>query len=398
MTTPRTATSVRPTGAGLPVRVIRDDAGLADVRAAWSAMQGDQISSDPDYFEAGLRSDPLIVRPQVYVLERDGEPAAMLIGRIESLDLGVRLGYRKLYAPHVSSITIVYGGILGDVDEGSFRALLGAVRGSLAAGDADVAIFRYLDIDSPLYRIASSVPGLLARGHAQPRETHWEVELRPSFEEFVASLPADGQKAMSARFKRLTRDFRDRLEVRRTTEPADVDAFFHDVGAVAVKTYQHALGVAFEDTPAHRERARICAEHGWFRGYVLRLDGQPVAFEHGELYRGRYRGSPGYDLAFAQYRPGAYLATRVFADLCEDEDARIFDYGVGDADYKQALGTHSRQESNVVVYAPTFRSARINLTRTALQAGVAATKRVLDHGDLAQTVKKRWRDRLSKPR
>ena len=68
----------------------------------------------------------------------------MLIARIERLELAVRAGYRTLYAPQVRSLTVVYGGILGDVDEQTFRLLLGSVRRSLAEGEADVAIFRYL--------------------------------------------------------------------------------------------------------------------------------------------------------------------------------------------------------------------------------------------------------------
>ena len=43
-----------------------------------------------------------------------------------------------------------------------FRLLLGSVRESLADGEADVAIFRYLPLDSPFYRIASTRRAVLA--------------------------------------------------------------------------------------------------------------------------------------------------------------------------------------------------------------------------------------------
>ena len=186
------------------------------------------------------------------------------------------------------------------------------------------------------------------------------------------------------------------MSIRLFTEPSELDEFFRDVETIADLTYQHALGVAFGDTPAHRERTRVSMEHGWFRGYVLHLDGKPAAFHHGELYQGRFRlGQP------RLRRPsspacsiGTYLLLHLIDDLCKRDDARVLDYGIGDADYKRRFGTRSWLEGNVFVYATTFRGIRINLTRTALLAGVRGATRILDRAGLARTLKQRWRKSL----
>ena len=151
-------------------------------------------------------------------------------------------------------------------------------------------------------------------------------------------------------------------------------------------TYQRALGVAFGDTPAHRERTRVSMEQGWFRGYVLHLDGRPAAFHHGELYGGRFRlGSPGYDARVRQpehrHLPAPAPDRRPLHSAMTRES---LDYGIGDADYKRRFGTRSWHEGNVFVYAPTFRGIRINLTRTALLAGVRGATRILDRVGLAR--------------
>jgi CelD/BcsL family acetyltransferase involved in cellulose biosynthesis len=131
---------------------------------------------------------------------------------------------------------------------------------------------------------------------------------------------------------------------------------------------------------------------------VLELDGRPCSFQFGELYRGRFRlGRPGYDPALAHLRVGTYVLLKAFEDLCADETARIVDFGIGEADYKERFGTISWREGTVLIYAPTFRGARINLTRTALATSIRATKRIAGRGKFARSLKRRFRRRARPP-
>lgn len=381
------------------ISVLRDVAELASVRDAWLELATDQVVVDPDFFEAGLEADPQIVRPHVVVLERNGRKEAMLIARLERLELRVRAGYRTLYAPRVRSLTVVYGGILGEVDEPTFRLLLASVRGSLAEQEADVAIFRHLALDSAFYRIASSSPPWLARQHVMDSETHWELTLPESIDDVLRGLSSKTRGNMKSYARRLEREYEGRLSVRIFTGPAELDDFLRDVEAIAAKTYQRALGVAFGDTHAHRTRTRVSMEHGWFRGYVLYLDDRPCAFHHGELYGGRFRlGRPGYDPEFSRLRVGTYLLLRLIDDLCKDEHAHVLDRGFGDADYKRRFGTRSWREASVIVYAPTFRAARINLVRTSLLGAVRLAKRIFGKGEVYRRVRRGWRRRLTSSR
>jgi CelD/BcsL family acetyltransferase involved in cellulose biosynthesis len=389
----------RPPGSSGPrqARVLRSIPELASVREAWRRLQGDEIVADPDFFEVS-QQDPAVVRPHVIVLERDGEPEAMLVARIELLRLRSRLGYKTIYAPEVRSITVLNGGILGAVDDDGFREMLACIRASLADGEADVAIFRYLPVDSPFYRIASTEVPFLGRQHFGDSEVRWELELPGSVDDILRLSSSKTRQRLMSYVRKLERAYEGRLAVRRYTQPDEIDDFFRAVEAVAPKTYQHALGVALHDTPVHRERTRLSLDRGWFRGYVLELDGRPCSFQYGELYRGRFRlGRPGYDPALSHLRVGTYVLLQAFDDLCADETARIVDFGIGEADYKERFGTTSVREGNVIVYAPTFRGARLNLTRIALQTSIRATKRIAGRGKFARSLKRRFRERARPP-
>jgi Acetyltransferase (GNAT) domain len=394
--TPRPEGGPASAGDGRPrIRALRAPAELAAVREAWLRLQGDQIVADPDFFAAS-ESDPAVVRPHVVVLERDGEVEAMLVARVELLRLTSRLGYKTIFAPEVRSLTVLNGGILGAVDEDVFRQMLAALRGSLADGEADVAIFRYLPVESPFYRIATTEVPFLGRQHFGDSELRWELELPASVDDILRLSSTKTRQRLLGYVRKLERTYEGKLDLRRYTRPDEIDDFFRDVEAIAPKTYQHALGVAFGDRPVHRERTQLALERGWFRGYVLYLDGRPCSFQYGELYRGRFRlGRPGYDPALSHLRVGTYVLLKLFEDLCADEDARIVDFGIGEADYKERFGTTSVREGSVIVYAPTFRGARLNLTRTALQTSIRATKRIAGRTRLARSVKRRFRDRAA---
>lgn len=378
-------------GSGWKLRVVRNSAELPSVREAWLGLQGDEIVADPDFFEV-TQLDPAVVRPHVIVLERDGEAKAMLVARIEELRLTSRLGYRTVYSPRVRSITVVSRGILGAVEDEAFRELLTCVRTSLADKEADIAIFRYLPIDSSFYRIASTDVPFLGRQHLGNSEVHWETQLSGSLDDLLRRHSSKTRRNLLSYARKLEQTYEGRLEVRRYTRPEEIDGFFRDIEIVAPTTYQDALGVALRDTPVQRARARLCLDRGWFRGYVLALDGKPCSFQFGELYRGRFRlGRPGYNPALSHLRVGTYLLLQVLDDLCQDEEAHILDFGIGDAEFKERFGTRSWREGNVLVYAPTLRGARINVTRTALETGIGVTKRIAGRGSLARTLKRRSR-------
>jgi CelD/BcsL family acetyltransferase involved in cellulose biosynthesis len=310
--------------------------------------------------------------------------------------LSTKIGYKDVYAPRLRSLTVVNAGVLGDDSEDACRVLLGELRRSLEAGTADVLRLRNLRLDSPFHRIATTEPAGVARGYRTIPAVHWVLELPASFEAFLSELSSSTRESVKRYGRKLTKEYGDRLDVRVFREPSELDELFEQVGQIAEKTYQGGLGVAFTGDELQRSLTRLAMERGWFRAWVLSLDGTPCAFWHGEAYRGVFRiGIPGYDPAFGHLRVGNFVLMRLIEDLCADDDVHTLDYGFGNAEYKRRFGSRSWLEEDVLVYAISPKGIRVNAARTGVLLLAALARRALERGSVLARLKRGWRRRLS---
>jgi hypothetical protein len=376
------------------VRTARSWAELEDLRDAWDVLQGTHATTDPELFRVLLDADERVLRPHAVLLERDGAPRALVLARVERLALDARLGYRTVYRPRLRAVTVVYGGVLGDVDEADAALLLGELRGELG-GEADLLRFRGLEVGTPLHVAASaSGPRALRERSVAPRG-HWELDVPDSYDAFLQSLSKSTRDGAKRYSRKLEQQYGERLELRTYRDASESERIFRDIGAVAARTYQHGLGVAFAQTEAQRQLTLELMNRGLFRAYVLHLDGEPVAFWHGHAYRGVFStGVPGFDRAHAELRVGNYVLLKLIADLCADPAVRTLDYGFGDAEYKRRFGTRRREEQDVHLYASSFKGLRVNVLRSGLLGASALGRKAL-RGDTLARLKRRGRGRLS---
>jgi CelD/BcsL family acetyltransferase involved in cellulose biosynthesis len=376
------------------LRTARSWPELEQLRGAWDELQGRQATTDPELFPLVLDADERVLRPHAVLLERDGRPRALVLARLERLELTARIGYRPVYRPKLRALTVVYGGVLGEVDEADAALLVAELRQELGR-DADLLRFRGLELGSPLHAAASSSGPRALRERSFRPTAHWELDVPESYDAFLASLSKSTRDGAKRYSRKLEKDFGERLELRVFRDVADRETVFRDLGSVAAKTYQHGLGVAFAQTEGQRRFATALMERGWFRAYVLYLDGEPVAFWHGHAYRGTFStGVPGFDRARSELRVGNYVLLRLIADLCADPGIGTLDYGFGDAEYKRRFGTRVRQEQDVHLYAPSLRGLRVNAARSGLAATAAGARRVLARGNALERLKQGWRGRL----
>ena len=140
----------------------------------------------------------------------------------------------------------------------------------------------------------------------------------------------------------------------------------------------------------------MLTERGWFRSYVLYLDGSPVAFEQGEAVprpvRLRARGlRPGVRPAPRRRVPAARRRSRISID-----DARfsVFDFGLGDAEYKRKLAHRSIEEGDLVGLRAAGKAdpdqRRAHRVFTGVSSGVTASLRKVA---LLDASKQWWRQR-----
>lgn len=378
------------------VTIARSPEEVEELRERWQRMPVRQVHSDIDFYLAVVRSRTEVLRPHVVHLERDGNPAALLAARLEEIPFEASVGYRVVHRPLLRTLTVAHGGLVGIDGEEPLRVLLRAVDESFRKGEADVIVFPSLRVGSAEYRVASSMAGPLRRQHFAETRTHHRLVLPASFDEFLASRGRKVRSGLRNHANRLHRVFGDELTVSSLREPADFDRIFRDLVRVAAKTYQRGLGASFADTAERRELVRLSLERSWFRAWALYRGGTPIAFWQGSVFDRVYRsGTTGYHPEYAAHRVGTYLLMRVIEDLCADSGIDVLDYGLGDAEYKRRFGSDSWEERDVVVFAPTLRGVRLNVTRTTIVGSAVGAKRVLNRIGLTDRVKKAWRRRLS---
>ena len=320
----------------------------------------------------------------------------MIVGRIEDVKLTSRIGYQKVYEPTVRALTVFNGSILGEVGENEANLLLDELLATLARGEADVVHMPHMVAEGPLFHAARSRPHFLARQHGVRLQRSWHLLLPDSMEEFLGSLSPHARKKMRYQSRRLEREYGETLKLEIFRDRDQLDRLFDDAEQVATKTYQWQLGVAFRDTPLQRGLTELAMDRGWFRAYVLYLEGRPVAYWHGSGYRGVFHvGIPAYDPALANLSVGTYVLMQLIADLCADDSVTELDYGFGDADYKRRFGEEQWLQGNVLIFAPSFRAARINLVITTLSGIDTLARRILGRQDVAGRLKRAWRRRLS---
>ena len=359
----------------MSVQVARTHEEVEALRPTWARLQNDYLTSDIDFFLTYCRHTPNVVRPHAVLLEEGGAPKGLVASRLEDIQLPAKLAHKTVLNSRLRALTVVYGGLLGADDETLAGRLIAALRTSVADEPFDLVRVRMLPLGSPQYAGVAGNASPLRRQRFATRMPHWRSELAGSLDDFLASRSRRRRETVRRYSRRLERTYGDDARVEIVKDSGGLERLFADSKLIHRETYQHILGVGFSDETVQRRLAELATERGWFRGYMLYLRDKPVAFWHGNAYRGVFGiGATGFDPTFADDRPGTYLLMRAVEDLCADESVHTLDFGFGDADYKRHFGDGFVDEEDVVVFAGKPRALAVNTLQTAL-GGLTAVGR-----------------------
>ena len=330
------------------------------IRDVWTSWRWNP-NADIDFYLQVLRLRPEIARPHVLVLHRDDAPVAMLIGRLVMSKVEARLGYASLLGTQARTLTFIQGGQAGDMSAENSGLLISEIIRLLRNGEADLADFRFVRTDSPLYQALAQHPGFLMRDRFPQTQPHWKLILPNKVGELYGRFTSKGRKNLRWQAKKLMEEFSGKIMCFR--HPEELDRMFQDVEAVASKTYHRGLGVGFVDNAEMRERMQLEAKQGRLRAHVLYLADKPGAFWIGNMCGGRFFSDfLGYDDRWAKYSPGTFLMTKVLEEMCAEHVEEV-DFGLGDADYKRRFGNCSWEDASINIFAPSLKGLRINAFR-----------------------------------
>ncbi len=379
----------------LSTRVLRTFEDIEDVRGFWEKEQWHPYA-DIDYYLRFAGSAPGFIEPHVVLLTGHEQPLALMIGWIREAPLTWKVGYKTVYRAHVRSLEIAYGGILGDTTYSNCGVLVQEILNCLTRGEADIAFFKFIRSNSPLFKVATDLPDFLFRDHFPLINPHWKLSLNNSFDEFYQQRSKNTKSNIRKYANRMKKGFGDSVSVKCFREKTDVDQGMSDIETIAAQTYHRKLRVGFFNTPETRSEWMFAADRGWLRAYVLYLQNLPCSFLTAYAYnRVFYVEAHGFNPSYEYYHPGMFLFMRTIEDLCSDPGIDSIDFGFGDADYKRNYGDQSRNDAAVYIFAPTLRGIKFNLTRSLTILVSKFAKTTLRRLKILGKVKTKWRRQLT---
>ena len=375
------------------VRVLRTLAELEEIRQEWESWPGHR-DSDIDFFSTRVSSNPATVRPHVIVAYRDGRPDAILVGRIDLTLLPLKIGYWKLPSRRVRLLDFAIGAQRGNCSAEASQILLREALDCLRRGEADLGRLDFVRVDSPLYQLARSLPGVLERDRGAVPQPHWSMQLAENCEEVLNGLSQSLRYELKHKTKRIEADFAS-VVVKCFEKPDELDILIRDVESIAAKSYQRSIGVGFHNSEPMRQRLLFEAKKGWLLAYVLYVENVPRAFWIGTLYDDVFYGQfIGFDEEFSDHSPGTVLQAKGLEDICARQ-VRGIDFGPGDAQYKARFGSTCHEEASLFLFPPTFRGVALNLLRTLTALANETAKGVAGRAGALPAIKRILRGKKS---
>jgi hypothetical protein len=182
--------------------------------------------------------------------------------------------------------------------------------------------------------------GVIVGSVTREEPIRWLIKLPESFDDYCRSLGSATRKKDVGRFKKI--ELQSVFEVRVIHRPDQVEEFLKDGEKISRLTYQWNLGARLCNDEETRQRLVRIAKEGQLRCYVAYFKGQPCAFACGELSHRIYiYQNACYDPKYINESPGTALMLWVIRDLINNTDCEVFDFGMGNYEYKQRFGNTS---------------------------------------------------------
>jgi hypothetical protein len=266
---------------------------------------------------------------------------------------------------------------------------------SLRSKEADVVLMGHLKIDSEMYDLSRNISPILCRDFVTSPKAHRIKSLIQDGNGFKNILSSAAKIKYKKCANKMNKTYKNRYEVKCYKDLSELEIIMNDSEAIARKTYHRGLGVGFNDNEETRKRFDLALRKNWLRVYILYIDGSPVAFWNGMLYKNIfYTGDTGYDHEFHYFAVGTFLLMKLMEDIFNTGDATALDYGLGDAEYKRQLSDGCWPESFVCIFAPSLRSIAINVFRIIVHSISRAAESLLDQTGLTARIKTNWRNRI----
>lgn len=376
----------------MKIKTLRSLQQLDDVKDYWERWQR-HPNSDFAHFTLVCRLRPEVQSPLVTVVESDGEPCALLAARLEWIRFSPRVGYFQPVRIPAKVLTVIYQGVLGQVDKEIAALLIRHVWSLLVSGEADAAVFHHLPEDSPLLKalISFGPPLFREKPLVSP---NWRIDLPEQVGSLLMNMRSNHRRRTIKKQRELESTFKGRLFWKWYKHFNDINGFCARVEETAALTYHRKLSSGFRDNEEYRQRFALFAGRHQLRAQLLEIDGRIHAFWIGNIYGNVfYASETGYDPDLHEFEVGTLGLLRTIDELVR-EGVRKLDFGFGDADYKKRLANQCRQEATVHLFAPTLKGITLRASLGLFATLDSVGRRLMQKVGVVHRLKTLWRRRL----
>jgi hypothetical protein len=334
------------------IRTIKKLDELGNLQPYWERWQN-HPNSDFAHFRLVCQLRKEVECPHVTVVDFGEKPSALLAARIEYTHFLPAVGYFKLIRIPARVLSVIYGGLLGEINDQNGKLMAQHLLSSFGLENIDAITFSQLSELSPLYSILlQEWPNYLIE-KGKTSSAHWEMDLPKESAFHLKKLNAKFRSNMRGKKKKLEAEYPGKVRWRWMRAFDNIPGLCSRLEEVAAHTYHRALGAGFIDDEEHRQRFSLFARRNQLRVLLLEIEGKVRAFWIGQVYNNIFHSeATGYDDKLSRYRPGTLVLMHMIDELAQEGVQKI-DFGLGDAFYKQRFGDRSWQERTLTVFPRT---------------------------------------------
>jgi hypothetical protein len=289
----------------------------------------------------------------------------------KSLSIPILPGLRG--KPALRGRYVVGNQVLGGNNPPALAAFLDQLADALVSTNTEAVLFEDVEVGAPLWIALGEVVKrrkdlvLFQPGRPQP---HWWIVFGDNPKQYWSKFSGKSRYNLKKKARLLDHSivcYRDKAHV------AEFLAQAHDVSKDSWQSCR--LGLRIRNTETERRFVEEVAACGGLRSYVLQHAGRPLAFLLGYQWAGCFTYEEvGFRPEFAKQSPGTVLLYRALEDLLAQDSPRVFDFGFGDAAYKQQFANHQTMSGPLLLVRRSLR-ARLILRLAQMRRCVSTAAR-----------------------